>query len=118
MDPVKAAISKKAADPGIRSRLDRSANRETSRRTQQRSKNPAHKSAGRKDSVGQKTAGRRVVIRTSGEHRISNFLLWELAYSELVFTDVLWPDFRREHLFEAIRDYQKRTRRFGAVAED
>ena len=42
-----------------------------------------------------------LVIRTSGEYRISNFLLWELAYSELVFTDVLWPDFRREHLFDA-----------------
>jgi undecaprenyl diphosphate synthase len=56
-----------------------------------------------------------VVIRTSGEHRISNFLLWELAYSELVFTDVLWPDFRREHLFEAVREYQRRDRRFGGV---
>ena len=43
------------------------------------------------------------MIRTSGEYRISNFLLWELAYWELVFTDVLWPDFRREHLFEAVR---------------
>jgi undecaprenyl diphosphate synthase len=56
-----------------------------------------------------------LVIRTSGEHRISNFLLWELAYSELVFTDVLWPDFRRQHLFEAIRDFQQRERRFGGV---
>jgi undecaprenyl diphosphate synthase len=56
-----------------------------------------------------------MVVRTSGEHRISNFLLWELAYSELVFTDVLWPDFRREHLFEAVRDYQRRERRFGGV---
>jgi len=54
-----------------------------------------------------------VVIRTSGEYRISNFLLWELAYSELVFTDVLWPDFRREHLFEAVREFQRRDRRFG-----
>ena len=54
-----------------------------------------------------------LVIRTSGEYRISNFLLWELAYSELVFTDVLWPDFRREHLFEAVREYQPRNRRFG-----
>jgi undecaprenyl diphosphate synthase len=54
-------------------------------------------------------------IRTSGEHRVSNFLLWELAYSELVFTDVLWPDFRREHLFDAVREYQARDRRFGAV---
>jgi undecaprenyl diphosphate synthase len=56
-----------------------------------------------------------VVVRTSGEYRISNFLLWELAYSELVFTDVLWPDFRREHLFEAIREFQRRDRRFGGV---
>ena len=56
-----------------------------------------------------------VVIRTSGEHRISNFLLWEMAYSELVFTDVLWPDFRRAHLFDAVREYQNRERRFGGV---
>ena len=56
-----------------------------------------------------------LVVRTSGEYRISNFLLWELAYSELVFTDVLWPDFRREHLFDAVRQYQARTRRFGGV---
>jgi len=58
-----------------------------------------------------------LVVRTSGEFRISNFLLWELAYSELVFTDVLWPDFRREHLFDAVREYQRRTRRFGGVEE-
>ncbi|HEX2193121.1 MAG TPA: polyprenyl diphosphate synthase [Acidimicrobiales bacterium] len=56
-----------------------------------------------------------LVVRTSGEFRISNFLLWELAYSELVFSDVLWPDFRREHLFEAVREYQRRDRRFGGV---
>ena len=56
-----------------------------------------------------------VVVRTSGEHRISNFLLWEMAYSELVFSDVLWPDFRREHLFEAITQYQRRERRFGGL---
>ena len=56
-----------------------------------------------------------LVVRTSGEFRISNFLLWELAYSELVFTDVLWPDFRRHHLAEAIREYQRRERRFGGV---
>jgi undecaprenyl diphosphate synthase len=56
-----------------------------------------------------------LVVRTSGEYRISNFLLWELAYSELVFTDVLWPDFRREHLFDAVRQYQARIRRFGGV---
>ncbi len=56
-----------------------------------------------------------LVIRTSGEYRISNFLLWELAYSELVFTDTLWPDFRREHLAEAVREYQRRDRRFGGL---
>lgn len=56
-----------------------------------------------------------LVVRTSGEFRISNFLLWELAYSELVFTDVLWPDFRREDLFAAIREFQQRDRRFGGV---
>lgn len=54
-----------------------------------------------------------LVIRTSGEYRISNFLLWELAYSELVFTNVLWPDFRREHLREAVREFQARDRRYG-----
>ena len=56
-----------------------------------------------------------VLVRTSGEFRISNFLLWELAYAELVFTDVLWPDFRRDDLFAAIREYQHRERRFGAI---
>jgi undecaprenyl diphosphate synthase len=56
-----------------------------------------------------------LVIRTSGESRISNFLLWELAYSELLFTEVLWPDFRREHLFDAIREFQRRERRYGGV---
>jgi undecaprenyl diphosphate synthase len=56
-----------------------------------------------------------LLVRTSGEFRISNYLLWELAYAELVFTDVLWPDFRRDDLFEAIREYQRRERRFGAV---
>ncbi|HEX2046676.1 MAG TPA: polyprenyl diphosphate synthase [Acidimicrobiales bacterium] len=56
-----------------------------------------------------------LVVRTSGEYRISNFLLWELAYSELVFTEVLWPDFRREHLFEAVREFQRRDRRFGGL---
>jgi len=58
-----------------------------------------------------------VLVRTSGEYRISNYLLWELAYAELVFTDVLWPDFRREDLFAAIREYQGRTRRFGAIED-
>lgn len=56
-----------------------------------------------------------LVVRTSGEYRISNFLLWELAYSELIFTEVLWPDFRREDLFEAVREFQRRERRFGAI---
>jgi undecaprenyl diphosphate synthase len=56
-----------------------------------------------------------LVVRTSGEYRISNFLLWEMAYSELVFTDVLWPDFRREDLYDAIEIYQSRDRRFGGV---
>ncbi len=59
-----------------------------------------------------------LLIRTSGEMRTSNFLLWELAYSELWFTPVFWPDFYREHLFEAIRDFQKRERRFGGLSED
>lgn len=57
-----------------------------------------------------------LMVRTSGEFRISNYLLWELAYSELVFTDVLWPDFRKEHLVEAIREFQARERRFGKVS--
>jgi undecaprenyl diphosphate synthase len=56
-----------------------------------------------------------LVIRTSGEYRVSNFLLWELAYSELVFTDVLWPDFRRENLYEAVREFQARDRRYGST---
>jgi len=56
-------------------------------------------------------------IRTSGEYRISNFLLWEIAYSELVFIDVLWPDFRREHLRQAVWEYQQRERRFGLTGD-
>ena len=56
-----------------------------------------------------------LVVRTSGEYRTSNFLLWEMAYSELVFTEVLWPDFRREDLYGAIAEYQRRDRRFGGV---
>jgi undecaprenyl diphosphate synthase len=56
-----------------------------------------------------------LVIRTSGEYRISNFLLWELAYSELVFSDLLWPDFRSANLYEAIVEYQRRSRRYGGV---
>lgn len=58
-----------------------------------------------------------LMIRTSGEQRISNFLLWEIAYSELYFTDVLWPDFRKEDLYKAILDYQNRERRFGKTSE-
>jgi undecaprenyl diphosphate synthase len=59
-----------------------------------------------------------LMIRTSGEFRISNFLLWELAYSEIVFTEVLWPDFRRTDLVDAIREYQARDRRFGGLADE
>lgn len=58
-----------------------------------------------------------LMIRTSGEYRISNFLLWQLAYTELYFTPVLWPDFRIEHLYAAVKDYQKRERRFGKTGE-
>ena len=77
------------------------------------------------DKVSEKTIQRHLylpempdpdlVIRTSGETRVSNFLLWELAYSELMFTETLFPDFRRDHLYDAVRDYQQRDRRFGAV---
>lgn len=58
-----------------------------------------------------------LMIRTSGEHRISNFLLWQLAYAELYFTDKLWPDFRKNDLFEAVIDFQKRERRYGQISE-
>ncbi|MFT5581345.1 MAG: undecaprenyl diphosphate synthase, partial [Psychromonas sp.] len=58
-----------------------------------------------------------LLIRTSGEHRISNFLLWQIAYSELHFTPVLWPDFKRNDLYKAVLDYQSRERRFGMVSE-
>lgn len=57
-----------------------------------------------------------LLIRTSGELRISNFLLWQIAYAEIWVTDVLWPDFRRRHLLQAIGDYQKRDRRYGGIA--
>ncbi len=77
------------------------------------------------DKITEKTIAQRLylpdmpdpdlMVRTSGEYRISNYLLWELAYSELVFTDVLWPDFRREHLIDAVRQYQARRRRFGGL---
>ncbi|MCD6384776.1 isoprenyl transferase [Candidatus Sumerlaeota bacterium] len=59
-----------------------------------------------------------LLIRTSGEMRVSNFLLWQIAYTEIYITPVLWPDFRREHLVEAILDYQRRERRFGRVIEE
>ncbi len=58
-----------------------------------------------------------LMVRTSGEYRISNYLLWQIAYSELVFTDVLWPDFRRGDLYEAIGEYQRRDRRFGGIED-
>ncbi|MDA7558026.1 isoprenyl transferase [Flavobacteriaceae bacterium] len=58
-----------------------------------------------------------LLIRTSGEQRISNFLLWQIAYAELFFTDILWPDFNKEHLYEAILSYQNRERRFGKTSE-
>ena len=77
------------------------------------------------DKIDEKMLGRHLyapdmpdpdlLVRTSGEFRISNYLLWELAYSELVFTDVLWPDFRRANLKEAIAEFQRRNRRFGTV---
>jgi undecaprenyl diphosphate synthase len=59
-----------------------------------------------------------LIVRTSGEYRLSNFLMWEAAYSELVFTDTLFPDFRREDLFDAIGEFQRRDRRFGAIDDD
>jgi undecaprenyl diphosphate synthase len=58
-----------------------------------------------------------LLIRTGGEKRISNFLLWQLAYSELYFTDILWPDFNKEHFYEALLDFQQRERRFGKTGE-
>ena len=56
-----------------------------------------------------------LLIRTGGEYRISNFLLWQISYAELNFQDVLWPDFKKKHFLNAIIDYQKRTRRFGKI---
>ncbi len=80
------------------------------------------------DKINEKTIARHLydpdmpdpdlMIRTSGEHRISNYLLWQLAYSELTFPEVLWPDFRREHLYQAVREYQDRRRRFGGLDGD
>jgi undecaprenyl diphosphate synthase len=58
-----------------------------------------------------------LLIRTSGEHRISNYLLWQIAYAELYFTNTLWPDFRKEDLYKAIYDFQRRERRFGKTSE-
>ena len=79
------------------------------------------------DSIDNDTVGRYLytnnipdpdlLIRTSGEYRISNFLLWQMAYSELYFTDVLWPDFKKEDLLKAIAVYQHRERRFGLTSE-
>jgi undecaprenyl diphosphate synthase len=59
-----------------------------------------------------------LLIRTSGEHRLSNFLLWQSAYTELAFVDTLWPDFTRSHFFEALESFGQRERRFGAVAQE
>jgi undecaprenyl diphosphate synthase len=58
-----------------------------------------------------------LLIRTSGEMRISNYLLWQIAYAEIWVTDVLWPDFRKQHLYQAILDYQKRERRYGGITK-
>ena len=58
-----------------------------------------------------------LLIRTSGEQRISNFLLWQIAYAELYFTDILWPDFKKENLYKALINYQNRERRFGKTSE-
>jgi undecaprenyl diphosphate synthase len=58
-----------------------------------------------------------LLIRTGGEYRISNFLLWQMAYTEFYFTEILWPDFRDRHLLKAVDDYQKRERRFGRTSE-
>ena len=58
-----------------------------------------------------------LLVRTSGEMRISNYLLWQIAYSELYFTEVFWPEFRKQHLYEAIIDFQNRERRFGKISE-
>lgn len=58
-----------------------------------------------------------LMIRTSGEHRVSNFLLWQIAYTEFHFTEVLWPDFKKDDLYKAVLDYQSRERRFGMVSE-
>jgi undecaprenyl diphosphate synthase len=69
------------------------------------------------DHMDEKTFAEYLLLRTGAERRISNFLLWQLAYSELYMTDVMWPDFRKTHLVEAIADYQARERRFGLTGE-
>ena len=58
-----------------------------------------------------------LLIRTSGENRVSNFLMWQLAYTELYFTKILWPDFKKKNFFQAIYDYQQRERRFGKTSD-
>src|SRR5207253_8141293 len=58
-----------------------------------------------------------LLIRTSGEMRVSNFLLWQIAYAEIWVTEVLWPDFRKQHLYQAILDFQKRERRYGGITK-
>ena len=83
--------------------------------------------AGKRADIDEETLGRYLytsglpdpdlLIRTSGEMRVSNFLLWQIAYAEIWVTPTLWPEFRRRHLFEAILDFQARERRFGAVPE-
>ena len=80
------------------------------------------------DKVDEKTLARHLylpdvpdpdlLVRTSGEYRLSNYLLWQLAYAELYFTDVLWPDFNRDHLYEAVKAYQTRDRRFGGLNDE
>jgi len=80
------------------------------------------------DRVDEKTLARHLylpdvpdpdlLVRTSGEYRLSNYLLWQLAYAELYFTDVLWPDFKRDHLYEAVKAYQTRDRRFGGLNDE
>jgi undecaprenyl diphosphate synthase len=82
-------------------------------------------STGKKNSITEKDIERNLftsrmppvdlLIRTSGEYRISNYFLWQIAYSELVFTDVLWPDFRPAHLYKCIYDFQQRNRRYGGI---
>ena len=69
------------------------------------------------EDINEDVIDQHLMIRTSGELRISNYLLWQLAYAELYFTSIAWPDFKEEQLYEALLDYQKRNRRFGALNE-